>query len=212
MLAMTTSDFPLPTLGPRLQGLAKILDQGRGFRLLRGLPIQDLTERQAASIYWGMGLHMGTPVSQNARGHLLGHVIGEGVDYKSNSGARGYQTRLRLPGNYSTFHSRTQYGDFDDPAERRHLLRLWLALREARPIPDDFGRGANNGSGGRDFTAAMSNLKWVADVTEFKCVDGKLYLAGILDLHDRGLAGWSMSERNNTDLVVNALHPRLDIE
>ena len=57
----------------------------------------------------------------------------------------------------------------------------------------------------RDFTAAMSNLKWVADVTEFKCVDGKLYLSGILDLHDRGLPGWSMSERNNTDLVVNAL-------
>ena len=57
----------------------------------------------------------------------------------------------------------------------------------------------------RDFTAVMSNLKWVADVTELKCVDGKLYLAGILDLHDRGLAGWSMSERNNTDLVVNAL-------
>ena len=57
----------------------------------------------------------------------------------------------------------------------------------------------------RDFTAVMSNLKWVADVTEFKCVDGKLYLAGILDLHDRGQAGWLMSERNNTDLVVNAL-------
>ena len=48
-------------------------------------------------------------------------------------------------------------------------------------------------------------LQWVADVSEFTCVDGKLYLAGILDLHDRGLAGWSMSERNNTDLVVNAL-------
>lgn len=57
----------------------------------------------------------------------------------------------------------------------------------------------------RDFTATVSNLKWVADVTEFRCADGKLYLAGILDLHDRGLAGWSMSERNNTDLVVNAL-------
>jgi putative transposase len=57
----------------------------------------------------------------------------------------------------------------------------------------------------RDFTAEASDLKWVADTTEFKCVDGKLYLAGILDLHDRGLAGWSMSERNNTDMVVNAL-------
>ena len=58
---------------------------------------------------------------------------------------------------------------------------------------------------GRDFTAAASNQRWVADVTEFKCRDGKLFLAGILDLHDRGLAGWSMSARQTSDLVVNAL-------
>jgi len=57
----------------------------------------------------------------------------------------------------------------------------------------------------RDFTAPRSDLRWVADITEFRCVDGKLYLAGIRDLHDRGLAGWSMGERQTTDLVVAAL-------
>ncbi len=57
----------------------------------------------------------------------------------------------------------------------------------------------------RDFTAERSDSRWVADITEFKCVDGKLFLAGILDLHDRGIAGWSMGERQTTDLVVNAL-------
>src|SRR5690606_672543 len=57
----------------------------------------------------------------------------------------------------------------------------------------------------RDFTAERSDLRWVADITEFACVDGKLYLAGIRDLHDRGLAGWSMGERQTTDLVVAAL-------
>jgi putative transposase len=57
----------------------------------------------------------------------------------------------------------------------------------------------------RDFTAERSDQRWVADVTDFACFDGKLFLAGIKDLHDQGLAGWSMSERNNTDLVVNAL-------
>ena len=225
---------------------------------------------------------MGVPVSQNARGHLLGHVIDEGLDYKTDNGARGYQTRLRLPYhtdssdvvgllclkpaktgglssvasttstfnevvkrrpdlahfwfqewyydrrdeerpgekpyfttplatlnegllsiryvrnfldsaqrhdevprrttdetefldlvdeisheeghalhmdfrpgdiqfvcNYTTFHSRTKYEDFEDPAEKRHLLRLWLALEQGRKIPEDFGRGSHNGSGGR---------------------------------------------------------------
>lgn len=57
----------------------------------------------------------------------------------------------------------------------------------------------------RDFTAAASNERWVADITEFKCRDGKLFLAGILDLHDRGLAGWSMGNRQTSDIVVNAL-------
>lgn len=36
-------------------------------------------------------------------------------------------------------------------------------------------------------------------------MDGKLFLAGIKDLCDRGLAGWSMGERQTTDLVVSAL-------
>ena len=57
----------------------------------------------------------------------------------------------------------------------------------------------------RDFTAEASNERWVADITEFACCDGKLYLAGILDLHDRALAGWSMGNRQTADIVVNAL-------
>lgn len=57
----------------------------------------------------------------------------------------------------------------------------------------------------RDFSAERSDLRWVADITEFGCCDGKLYLAGIRDLHDHTLVGWSMSERQTTDLVVAAL-------
>jgi len=70
-------------------------------------------------------------------------------------------------------------------------------------------RGASTAPAGdlleRDFTATASDLRWVADITEFGCLDGKLFLAGIMDLHDRGIAGWSMGERQTTDLVVNAL-------
>ncbi len=57
----------------------------------------------------------------------------------------------------------------------------------------------------RDFTAESSDLRWVGDITEFKCADGKLFLAGVLDLHDRSLAGWSMAVRQTADLTVNAL-------
>jgi len=57
----------------------------------------------------------------------------------------------------------------------------------------------------RDFTAEVPDRRWVADITEFACWDGKLYLAGIRDLCDRTLVGWSMGERQTTDLVVAAL-------
>ena len=57
----------------------------------------------------------------------------------------------------------------------------------------------------RFFTVERSDERWVADITEFRCRDGKLFLAGIKDLHDQGLAAWSMGERQTTDLVVNAL-------
>jgi putative transposase len=70
-------------------------------------------------------------------------------------------------------------------------------------------RGAATAPGedliGRDFTAEKSDSRWLADITEFKCIDGKLFLSGILDLHDRGLAGWSMGQRQTSDLVVNAV-------
>ena len=57
----------------------------------------------------------------------------------------------------------------------------------------------------RDFTADRSDQRWVADITEFACVDGRLYLAGIVDLCDRGIVGWSMGEHQTTDLVIGAL-------
>ncbi len=35
---------------------------------------------------------------------------------------------IQLLSNHTNLHARTDYVDFDDPAERRHLLRLWLSL------------------------------------------------------------------------------------
>lgn len=78
-----------------------------------------------------------------------------------------------------------------------HSRRRWRAGRpNTAPAPDLLNR---------DFTAAHSDQRWVADISEFACADGKLFLAGIVDLHDRTMVGWSMGERQVTDLVVNAL-------
>jgi putative transposase len=78
-----------------------------------------------------------------------------------------------------------------------HARRRWRRGRpDTAPGPDRLER---------DFTAPRSDERWVGDITEFATGDGKLYLAGILDLHDRALVGWSMRDRATTDLVIDAL-------
>ena len=92
-------DFPLPTLGLRLKRiLTEVLD-GRGFILLRGIPVRDWGFRKSALAFLGIGLHFGNLRSQNAKGHLLGHVRDQGLSSKDPN-VRIYQTHERQ--NYHT--------------------------------------------------------------------------------------------------------------
>jgi hypothetical protein len=97
--SLTARDFHLPILEPKLASLRKELILGRGFALLRGLPVAQYDERKAGTIFYGIGLHLGSPRSQNAMGHMLGHVRDLGM--KSNDpNVRIYQTNER-----QTFHT-----------------------------------------------------------------------------------------------------------
>jgi hypothetical protein len=92
--AVTPADFPLPTLGPKLAGVLHELLHGRGFVLLRGLPVERYTMREAATAFFGLGSWLGKARSQNARGHVLGHVKDMGLSSKDPA-VRIYQTRER---------------------------------------------------------------------------------------------------------------------
>ncbi len=91
---LVRDDFLLPTLGPALRGIQHEVVSGRGFVLLRNLPVARYTKREAITAYWGIGLHFGWPISQNAKGHLLGHVTNIGLD-PSNPHHRIYATKVR---------------------------------------------------------------------------------------------------------------------
>ncbi len=68
-------DFPWPVLAPRLKDARREILHGRGFVQFRGLPVARLGRRGAALAFWGIGRHLGDEVaSQNAAGHLLGHI------------------------------------------------------------------------------------------------------------------------------------------
>lgn len=78
LLDITVEDFPLPTMAPRLAAAERELIDGRGFVLIAGVPVERYERADAERIYWGIGLHLGTPWPQNARGHLLGDVTDQG--------------------------------------------------------------------------------------------------------------------------------------
>jgi len=95
MAAVTRGDFPLPVLEPYLANLEKTVRTGRGFALLRGIPVDRYTDEEVCLIKWGIGTHLGEKVSQNSYGDLLGHVFDHGRDPNSTR-TRGYQTSGEL--------------------------------------------------------------------------------------------------------------------
>lgn len=96
IVEITAGHAPLPAFAAELTAFRQDLLHGIGFCLIRGVPVERMTLRQSAIAFWCLGAHLGEPVSQNAKGHVLGHVRDLGFDYAKPS-ARGYQTSERLP-------------------------------------------------------------------------------------------------------------------
>ena len=99
LLPRLTSECPLPRLAPRLRELLDEVLNGRGFVLIKGLPVASWTTQQAGLAFLITGSHLGALRMQNAQGHLLGHVkdLGRSSD---DPNTRIYQTRER-----QTFHT-----------------------------------------------------------------------------------------------------------
>ena len=87
-------DFPLPRLGAVLDGIHRELLEGRGFVLIRGVPVGRYSMADTATVYWGLGTYFGRTLSQNAKGHVLGHVRDLGYDHRDPH-VRVYQTTER---------------------------------------------------------------------------------------------------------------------
>jgi hypothetical protein len=92
---ISREDFPLPTLGPVLERLRGEVLNGRGFVLLRGMPVEDRPIAESATAYWGVGSYFGSARSQNAKGHLLGHVYDLGGRSATDPTIRSYATAER---------------------------------------------------------------------------------------------------------------------
>ncbi len=70
-------DFPLPAFSRDLSAVLEEIENGRGFVLLRGFPVDRYTVEELKNLYWGVGAHLGRARYQNARGELIGEVRDE---------------------------------------------------------------------------------------------------------------------------------------
>ena len=57
----------------------------------------------------------------------------------------------------------------------------------------------------RDFAASQPNTKWVTDITYIRTAEGWLYLCVVVDLYSGRIVGWSMSSRQDRQLVLQAV-------
>lgn len=92
---LTAADFPLPTQASKVAAWRDTLMHGRGFQVVSGLPVEDLSDDEAGVLFWCLGLHLGRPGAQNAKGDLLGHVTDTGED-ASDPYVRLYKTRSAI--------------------------------------------------------------------------------------------------------------------
>ena len=91
--ALSRADFPFGALGERLRRAYEEVRSGRGFVLLRGLPVDGLTVEEFIAGVWGVGTWFGSPLSQNAQGDLIGHVLDATAE---DATPRMYRSNLEL--------------------------------------------------------------------------------------------------------------------
>jgi hypothetical protein len=78
LLTLNKRDFPLPNVAARLKEIERELIDGRGVVRLRGIDRARYDNDEMCLIYWGVGMHLGKPWPQNAKGHVLGDVTDQG--------------------------------------------------------------------------------------------------------------------------------------
>ena len=94
----TKDDFPLPTFAGDIDIMRDQLQNGYCVQMYKGFPVHDYSEDELREIYWGIAIHVGTPVSQSKYGDMMGDVrVVQDIEHLSG---RGYTSDREL-----TFHS-----------------------------------------------------------------------------------------------------------
>ncbi|KAI2611221.1 Clavaminate synthase-like protein [Hypoxylon fragiforme] len=137
LTGISKDNFRLPGLEPSLITMRRELLNGKGFLLYKGFPVDEWGTHKSAVAYMGLGAYLGYPVSQNGRGHILGHVQDLGEDSTQIDKVRIYRTNAR-----QFFHAddcdivgllciaKAEFGGESDVSSIHHV---WNILQAERP-------------------------------------------------------------------------------
>ncbi|KAL7422613.1 hypothetical protein Q5752_003261 [Cryptotrichosporon argae] len=136
--AITKATFPLPpNVVAFLTKIRSAVVNAVGLALIKGLPVTEWPIEKTAAIYLGIGTQFGITVSQNGKGHILGHVKDIGNDPTQIDKVRIYSTAAR-----QFFHTdggdlvgllclaKAKEGGESDVVSAHHV---WNTLQQRRP-------------------------------------------------------------------------------
>ena len=103
-------------------------------------------------------------------------------------------------------------GDAGQPMAERTAWRIcsnngWWSVfgKRKRGKNGKVGPPVHDDLVGRDFTADSPNRLWLADITEHRTGEGKLYLCAIKDVFSNRVVGYSIDSRMKSRLATQAL-------
>ncbi len=91
---VTREDFPLPKTAPLLRRVFDDLENGRGFSVIGGFPVERFGYDEALVGYAGLCTHLGTLVDQSYAGAMKADVQDLGLPYGKD--VRGYHSNAML--------------------------------------------------------------------------------------------------------------------
>ena len=95
LTGITKDSFKLPKLSKLMGEIREDVINGKGFNLMKGFPANEWGVDKSAVAYVGLGTYLGYFVSQNGKGHILGHVQDLGDDPTQIHRVRIYRTNAR---------------------------------------------------------------------------------------------------------------------
>ncbi len=96
LAATRRSELTAPVLAARVASWRDELQVGRGFIVLRGFPVDQLSLDECEAAYWALGLLLGRPGAQNGAGDLLGHVRDYHEPAETTATIREYRTTVDI--------------------------------------------------------------------------------------------------------------------